>query len=208
MEMIDVMKRLAELDSANPTRPELKVKADQNIAALREGQQVDECGDMPPMGGMSAPHTPASLSITASSGEELSGMLRDIMQLAGAHQVQPDELDHEPMGTTVSPAQAITVGTSDAEDMRSVMDKLNPMDNEEGEEFGDEEEETDEGAVYDNTPEDPNSPPAFDSEEYAQHLNPPGAANGRGNLNNPRANTMEEVEQHLFAAYQRFIKED
>lgn len=198
-----------------------------------EGKEVAECGGMSPMG---ASHTPASLNITANSGEELSSMLRDIMQLAGAHKVEPDELSQEPVGSTVSPAQAIAVGTSDAEDMRSVMDKLNPMDDEEetdeardidyGAQDGgpewerakdfddypddypdDDEEETDEGAVYNNTPTDPNNPPAFDSEEFAHHENPPGAARGRGNFNNPRATTMEQVEKNLFSEYRKFIRE-
>jgi hypothetical protein len=61
---------------------------------------------------------------------------------------------------------------------------------------------------YDNTPADPTDTNEFDAEEFAHHENPPGAAQGRGNMNNPRAvPTMEEIEQNLFDDYKKFISE-
>jgi hypothetical protein len=42
MEMKDVLKRLAELDSNNPNRPEYKLTAEQNINISESN--VSECG--------------------------------------------------------------------------------------------------------------------------------------------------------------------
>lgn len=194
--MIDVMKRLADLDTANPSRPEHKVSNDQHIPALSESAQVDECGMMPEMGDMGRPSTPASINMTAGSGDELGELIKAIATLAG--QTQPAEM--EPL----SAMPAMGVASDDGMDMRAMIDKLNPMDDEGGEEA---ERETDEGAVYDNTPADPTDTNEFDAEEFAHHENPPGAAKGRGNMNNPRANTMEQITQNLFADYKNFIGE-
>jgi hypothetical protein len=75
-----------------------------------------------------------------------------------------------------------------------------------GAEMGDDDDEKNE--TYDNTPNDPTDTNEFDAEEFAHHENPPGAAKGRGNMNNPRAvPTMEEIEQNLFSDYKKFIGE-
>lgn len=50
----------------------------QYLAGLKK--TIQECG-IP----MSAPHSPASVNITAGSGQELASMLKDIMNLAGVH---------------------------------------------------------------------------------------------------------------------------
>jgi len=228
MQMINVLKRLAELDAQNP-----------NI--VKESQQVDECGMMGSM--PSAPHTPASINMTAGSGPELSSMLRDIMSLAGLQGSQTGGHDDVEILTTEPEVQQEPGNATDA--MRSVIDKLNPDTDGDGD--GDAEpEDSDEGTLgtmagaglgamlggplgaaaggvagdaltgeddkkeedYDNTPADPTDTNEFDSEEYAHHENPPGAAKGRGNHNNPRANTMEEIQQNLFAEYQKFISEN
>lgn len=143
MKMIDVMKRLAELDATNPSI---------------EKSNLAECGPMGIMDSMSgAPSTPASINMTAGSGPELSGMLKDIMSLAGLSKVEPEHLgmEHEPTIMTAEPVTSVGP-TSDTEVMRGVIDKLNPeMDDEEGDEEGeelssfqqDDEEETDEGAI-------------------------------------------------------------
>lgn len=86
--MIDVLKRLAELDSAKVET--IAMTNEQSLATVSniEGEQINEsineCGPMG-MGGT----TPASFSINASaqSGEEVSSMLRDIMNLAGVKPV-------------------------------------------------------------------------------------------------------------------------
>ena len=124
------MKRLAELDAGNP-----------NI--VKESTNIEECGMMP-MPGMGGQHTPASINMTADSGSELTGMLRDIMQLAGVQQVQePDAvaIDMEPAALTAEPIGAIG-GMEDpmqspGDKMRSVLDKLNPEPaGDEGDELG------------------------------------------------------------------------
>lgn len=196
--MIDVLTRLAELDANNPN-----VKQVQNTK-LSESVAVNECGEMMNMQSPSAPHTPASIHITAGSGEELSGMLQDIMQLAGIrqHADQPDE----PQVMSATPV--VSVSNPAADDMRAVIDKLNP---EEPENTGDSEEETDDEQLedYDNSPNDPSSAQAYDADAFAYHPNPPGAGNDRGVAANPRGvPTMEEIEQQLFSAYQQYLNEE
>ena len=209
--MIDVIKRLAELDAKNP-----------NI--VKEGADLAECGMMPEMGmeEMSRPQMPASINITAGSGEELSGMLKDIMQLAGVSQKSAEPLSTEPApldaptsGLTIEPGQA----------MRSVIDKLNPADDggdditqamgdidDDGDhdmhdheaEQGDEE-ETDEG--YDNTPADPRKPPPFSANKFANQENQPGQGD-RMDGTAPKAYAdMNEAVADLFAQYKNFVLE-
>ena len=203
--MIDVMKRLAELDSTNPT-------------IVKESQQVEECGIMPDMGmgGMQErPPMPASINMTAGSGDELSDMLATIMQLAGVKQHGAEE----PM--SAEPVLALTaepeMGGDATSDMRSMIDKLNPEDDvnaAHGDIDGDgdhdmadheaekDEEETDEGQ-YDNTPADPTKPPAFKSNEFAHQENQPGQGD-RMDGNMPKAT----MEQQLMADYKKFISEN
>lgn len=187
--MIDVLKRLAELDDKNP-----------NI--VKESTQVDECGMMPDMGMMSAGHEhppiPANISLNASgaSGEEVADILSTIMTLAGVHKVGPADLgihgdaDEEPLiGTPEGPAP--TAG----DEMRSVIDKLNPDD-----------EETDE--TVDNTGADPQPPHAHDSNEFARQENPDGGDRMDGTM--PKAfvsKTMEQITKDLMSDYQQFIQE-
>lgn len=83
---------------------EQNMKDDLSVENLRQlagvKQTVSECG---PMGGMG--HTPASINITASSGPELTGMLKDIMSLAGVHKVEPE---HMPLASTPGPSTVIS----------------------------------------------------------------------------------------------------
>jgi hypothetical protein len=114
MKMIDVMKRLAELDSTNP-----------NI--VRESAQVDECGMMPEMGlpmVPPAPQHPASINMTAGSGEELGDLLTTIMSLAGVAKGSEEPVGGEPQPQVLEPVGA---GETPADTMRSVIDKLNPI---------------------------------------------------------------------------------
>ena len=218
MKMIDVMKRLAELDSNNPS-------------IVKESQNVEECGMMPEigmgMGAMERPSTPASINMTAGSGEELSDMLATIMQLAGVKQ----HGDEEPM--SAEPALAIAAEPEmDANaDMRSVMDLMNPQDDQSGEEadgisgldrdhdgdhdMGDHElekddkeddEEADEGQ-YDNSPANPIKPPMFNANKYAHQENQPGQGD-RMDGDRPKAYAdMNEATRALFAEYKKFVSE-
>ena len=87
MQMINVLKRLAELDAGNSNVDTTAMIATESLltqSEVAESAQLDECGMgamMPP-----APHTPASINMTANSGEELTGMLKSLMTLAGVQQ--------------------------------------------------------------------------------------------------------------------------
>jgi hypothetical protein len=207
MQMIDVMKRLAELDSKNPN-------------VVKESTAIEECGMMP-MPGMGGQHTPASINMTADSGSELTGMLRDIMQLAGMQKVGAEHLGIEPEPMKLTPEPIAAVGpaiaepmSSAADDMRSVIDKLH-SDDEEGDDLGafqgddeegdaDDEEETDEG--YDNSPADPNNVPAADADEYAHHENQPGSGN-TSNGEKRQSNLPTATFESLMKEYKSFIGE-
>lgn len=248
MQMLDVLKRLAELDEQNPQvykdtptlnneskdmdeekadeGPEiLKIKSDQAKAkgekSFKVGEksfpvkeandeQVDECGMMPPMGGMSDHHTPASINITADSGDELSAMLRDIMTLAGRdHHDHNDMGMAEPAGDMPPPAEVDTdggddMGMDEPTMMRSMIDKLNPGDDEGGDQDGD---QGDDVKEYDNTPADPNKKNEFDANQFAHQENQPGQGDRMDGTSPKGHPTMEEVEKNLFLEYRRFVSE-
>lgn len=169
-------------------------------------ESLQECMDS-----MSQPRTPASINMTAASGEELSGMLRDIMQLAG----RPMQ---EPMGSNEPVAGGDGIAVVDVEPagepepemggdqpsiMRSMLDKLNP---ETDDDMDDEEEKVDEYGItgVDSTSADPTKPPPFDANQRAYQPNSPGAAIGRGLKDHPVAIPME---QKLMAEYREFVAE-
>lgn len=121
MKMINVLQRLAELDEVNPnvvneankTKKEKAVDenngahGEETTSPIHGGQKkektmenlnleslrylagvkdtIAECGMMG--GGQ-----PASINITAGSGQELTGMLKDIMNLAGVSKVEPHHM--------------------------------------------------------------------------------------------------------------------
>lgn len=195
MQMIDVLKRLAELDAQNPN-------------LIKESETVEECGIMPAQSamGMSSPHTPASINITADSGQELSDMLRDIMSLAGMHHHDHDH-DHEmPDAPMSSPVGALDIDTTRGDDMpgqldsvdsmRSMIDKLNP----DGEEPEDDEDKVKE---YDSTPnpEMTGQPPANQDQSGT-----PGGGDGRNTTMQPQA-TPAETYENLMKEYQKFLQE-
>jgi hypothetical protein len=127
MKMINVMQRLADLDAVNPnvvkeankpkekTRPisgsqkKEKTMENLNLESLRYlsglKNTIAECGMMGGGG------QPASINITAGSGQELTGMLKDIMNLAGVSKVEPhhmpvDSPDAGPSTVISAPAMA------------------------------------------------------------------------------------------------------
>ena len=228
MHMIDVMKRLAELDANN-----------KNI--VRENTNIEECGMMP-MPGMSGSHTPASINMTADSGSELTGMLRDIMQLAGVHQVGNADLGIQPEPMSLAAEPVVAVGPavaepldSPGETMRSVLDKLNPepesddlgpfqgdggaddvpmshgdIDNDGDHDMDDHDAEDDEETKkvdeYDNTPTDPNSAEPFDANQFANQENQPGAGNDSGGKKR-QSNLPSATFENLMKEYKSFIGE-
>jgi peptidyl-tRNA hydrolase len=178
-------------------------------SSLREGQNkmtnnVNECGMM---GGMSQPHSPASINMTADSGSELTGMLRDIMQLAGLKQVGPTDLGHEHEPAVVSAPPTISVATVDDEPnmMRSMIDKLNEPDSSDS----DEEAEVKEA---DNTPDesyvDPQAGPLGVSGPASRdQTGSEKAGKKRHNMNSPVGDPGVTFES-LMAEYKKFISED
>ena len=130
--MIEVLKRLAELDEANGgVKESTKLVNDEKIAVITESV-VGECGpmgmSMTPAMGMT--NTPASFSINASagSGDEVANMLTQIMTLAGVKKDvggddQPMPHGHEPL--TSEPPM------SGKDDIRSALDALDQVEDEE-----------------------------------------------------------------------------
>ena len=182
--MINVLKRLAELDANNPN-------------VIKENTSVEECGPMSMMGDMEKPTTPATINITAGSGEELRGILGDIMKLAGVEKVTPDHLgvEHEPAVVTAEPTMAVGPAVGDRDDMRAVLDKMHDT--------GEDEEETDEGE-YDNSPADAEPKKPFNSNEFANQENQPGQGD-RMDGNMPKG--YATMEQQLMADYKKFVAE-
>jgi len=202
--MIDVMKRLAELDSRSPT--------------LRENQQVEECGIMPEMGMMGSmserPPMPASINMTAGSGEELSNMLATIMQLAGVKQYgQEEPMGNEPPDGEVLALEPVNEPGDSTTDMRSMIDKLNPMNTDDhGDDshgMGDER-ETDEERMYSNSGDNPtNVPPSskdamVDSGIQNHDQSGPADAGDRMDGNMPKSFSTED---RLMAEYKEFVEE-
>jgi hypothetical protein len=212
MQMIDVLKRLAELDAKNPNM-------------ISENTEVEECGS--PMGLMGettpaeAPKTPATLNVTAGSAEELGNMLTQIMQLAGVHKVEPAELgiQAEPEVAIAEPEGGEEPHSGSPDSMRSVLDKMNDMDGEDGEDSGDEEkEETDEGEEpipggipgVDTTPNDPNKQKPFNANQFANQQNTPGGGDvPKDHESRPRDRNQPTatMEQQLMRQYQDFLNE-
>ena len=182
------------------TPDEAKASQDAEAAAqftLKENAELAECGMMPMPGMGGQPHTPASISMTANSGPELSGMLADIMKLAGVHQVEPAHLgiEHEPAVLTAEPSMDLDHDHSNGEIMRSVMDKMNPD--------MDDEEETDEG-MWDNSPADTEPPAPFDANEFAHRENQPGQGD---RMDGDKPKGFPTMEEQLMADWKQFMTE-
>lgn len=139
--MIDVLKRLAELDSANPQVATSTMKNEQSLATVSNiagetiNESISECGPMgmSPMGGMDRPSTPATFSInaTAADGAEVSSMLRDIMNLAGVKPVSdlpafggPKEIELEPVHA-LEPMDGGQSAGDEMSDLIGMVDRMN-----------------------------------------------------------------------------------
>lgn len=181
--MLKLLQKLSELSGETTKQSVL----------LENELPVEECGTMGSMGSMgamsSAPRTPASINITASSGPELSSMLKDIMSLAGVHQVTPD---HMPAIKSTEP----TIKLGSHLDMRKMLDSMNNDDQEQVE-------------AYDNTPADPTDIPDFDSEEHAYNPNTGDHTPRQAGLALAmpvKKSTVESIHNELFVEYQKFIQ--
>lgn len=125
--MIDVIKRLQELDAQNPN---IVKESSVSEPIVAKEDTVEECGMMG--SDMNKTHTPATINMTADSGEELADMLKDILSLAGMHKVEPSELgiEPEPAVMRAEPNLGMTSQDGDRDSMRKMLDTLNdgPMD--------------------------------------------------------------------------------
>lgn len=193
MQMIDVIKKIAQLDAKNP-----------NVVKENDHRDLAECGPTEMIRGMGQSNVPANISITAGSGEELSNMLTSIMKLAGVEKVTPDHLGAEPAQADLTATPVIGVGPAigDRDDMRAVLDKMNDAG----------EEETDEGydefgiSGVDNTPHRPDAHKAFSANAYSQNTN-----DGDGSSANGKRRTgMQPVATYesLMSEYKKFVAED
>lgn len=137
--MIDVLKRLAELDSTNPNVAKPTMASEQSLATVSniEGEQINEsiseCGPMG-MSSIDRPSTPATFSINASaeSGEEVSSMLRDIMNLAGVKPVSDLPAFSAPKDITpvhaLEPMGDVQSAGDEMGDLIGMIDKMNTGD--------------------------------------------------------------------------------
>ena len=199
------MKRLAELDSKNPT-------------IVKENQQVEERGIMPEMGMMGGmperPPMPASINMTAGSGEELSNMLATIMQLAGVKQYgQEEPMGNEPQDGEVLALEPVSEPDDSTTDMRSMIDKLNPMNTDDhgddSHDIGDEE-ETDEERMYSNSGNSPTNVPPSSKDAMVdsgkQNQTQAGSPGGGDRMDGDRPKAFS-TEDRLMAEYKKFISE-
>lgn len=233
--MIDVLKRLAQLDANNPN-------------VIKESAQVQECGPMGMMDGMPGmsidkPSVPANFSINASAanGTEVADMMSQILTLAGMKAVGANDLGHEPQGAMVTAEPVVSVGPMAAEpmpsasdSMRSVLDKLNPEDGEKDAELGPfqgdsgaddvnsahgdidndgdhdmddhDAEKKEKVDEYDNEPSDPNEKTSADANRFAHQENQPGSGN-TSNGEKRQQNLPTATFENLMKEYKQFIGE-
>ena len=129
MQMIDVLKRLAELDAENPNVAQPTMKAEQSLGTISNiSESINECG-----GPMGMPNTPASFSINASaeSGDEVANMLTQIMGLAGIKKdVEVPALPAVDKEVELGAPHGVELdgGNDDMANMISMIDKMNGPD--------------------------------------------------------------------------------
>jgi hypothetical protein len=120
MQMIDVLKRLAELDEASPPQPQVQMANDPALTVITEGVMMPA----PEGTAAPAPQVPASFSLnaSASTGSEVADMLTQIMNLAGVKTVgdkdinQPEKpMAAEPMHGDIKSALQAVDGIEDEE---------------------------------------------------------------------------------------------
>lgn len=164
------------------------------LAGLK--QTIAECGMAPMSVPPSAPHTPANISITAGSGEELSHMLKNIMSIAGVHKVEPH---HMPV-ISAEPTMAKVTTHPSMKDLVGKMDEIDHL------------EDSMNPAMH--AAERP-----WDTSPHEQTLNTKFPQNGDQNNNAVAAKDELVSRQHatsipeatlenLFAAYKEFVAEE
>ena len=236
MQMIDVLKRLAELDATNPNVAKPTMTTEQSLISVSNAEteqiseSIAECGPMG-MSSMDKPSTPATFSInaTASTGDEVSSMLKDIMNLAG---IKSGDMDHDgdhdidDHGIELS-KPSMAEPADDMPALIGMIDKMNgPEADADGEKSSDDAESpvakmADEvrgmtselaqetGAEYDNTPEPEIEPHKYGDDQVTPK--PQGLKQRLGdNPYKPVGESTEAIEQvslQLLKAYEEFKKQ-
>jgi hypothetical protein len=174
------------------------------------------------MGGMERPSTPARINMTAGSGEELSDMLATIMQLAGVKQhgavggeepIGIEPMGDEPHGGEVLALEPVNEPGDATSDMRSVLDKLHPMDTGDSDggdhDIGDEE-ETDEERMYNNSGSNPTHVPPTSKDAMIDHGKQNQEQSGNADAGDRMDGSMPKAfstEDRLMAEYKEFVSE-
>lgn len=230
--MIDVLKRLAELDSANPNVAQPMMTQEQSIATVSniEADQINECG---PMGMSGAPRTPASIHMSADNGMELTGMLRDIMALAGVSKYDPAAQHKEPLSAMAHSAELDGDDQSDGiQKTLSIIDSMNATDEEiggalaggaigavaggplgaltgaaAGDSLTDPDADEVEKETWDNSPEPEIQAHKYGDDQVTPKRDEPPKVNGGGNPYKKTEETVESVALRLLKDYQAFVNE-
>ena len=198
MQMIDVLKRLAELDAKNPNI----------VKESTRPMDIEECGDDMMSAEPSQSNSPVSVNISANSGEELGDMLSAIMQLAGVHKVGDEHMGVEPPASVLTAEPNMHKDAHGVDDMRAVLDQMNSAS---GEEETDESAASDETHPHgipgvDTTPADPHKQLPFDPNEFSQNTNDGDGNDENGHL---RLTTQPTATfESLMAEYKKFVTED
>lgn len=182
-----------------------------NLESLRYlagvNKKLAECGISP----MNGSGSPASINITAGSGSELTGMLKDIMNLAGVQQVQPHHMptDNPDAGpSTVISAPPMAGATGRQQDPNAEMHHLmaiidGPDEQEDSMNVADDE-QTDEGdeRMYDTSPDE-----HVMDDPLAQFGDINSGDHRERQKGLPVAKPMETTFKKLMADYEQFIAE-
>lgn len=247
MKMINVMQRLAELDAVNsnvvneankskkekPATENNGAHGEETTSPIHGGQKkektmenlnleslrylagvkdtIAECGMMGGSG------SPASINISAGSGQELTGMLKDIMNLAGVSKVEPHHMpiDSPDAGpSTVISAPPMPGASGNKMDPNVEMHKLmaivdgpdqdqDSMNSDDSDGEGDEKKMgEDNDRMYDSSPDE-----KVMGDPMAQFGDINSGDHRERQKGLPVAKPMEATVKQLFADYEKFIAE-
>lgn len=176
--MINVLKLLREMDSSN-SQTKTPIKGVESLLTISNSSELDtvaeisrlagirvnECGmmEIPETPHQTSNHIPASINVSADTGDEVSSMIRSLMAMAGSENSQPissdnieieephpAELTHGSMGGDMNDLIGMIDTNSDDEEMpfndeHSDDSEESPVSNDHrdkfGDEFGDDDEE-------------------------------------------------------------------
>lgn len=181
-----------------PTMENLNLESLRYLSGINK--TVNECGIPTAMGAS----TPASINITAASGSELTGMLKDIMNLAGVHKVEPH---HMPIDVLAAPSLA-PAHTDAGPDMATLIKAVGDPEAD-TDSMNDREEETDEssGEKEENRPWD-TSPHEKIRQDGVRKFGDQNSGSGKGRTGvQPNAHTTESIAEQLYADYKAFVAE-